>query len=82
MQGAKSPSRSFAGRQAQREIEGFMNYIFLISGFLLGATIVYIIFQFVQRKNSKLLETQKTENLEAQNLIARLDTENRLLKVV
>jgi DNA recombination protein RmuC len=57
-----------------------MEYILFIAGVVLGAVIVYIIFLFIQRKNTKQLEEKKIENLEAQNLIARLDTENRLLR--
>ena len=57
-----------------------MEYIIFISGIVLGAIAVYIIFQFVQRKNKKQLERQKTITQETQNNLVRLETENRLLK--
>ncbi|MCD6337127.1 MAG: DNA recombination protein RmuC [Candidatus Marinimicrobia bacterium] len=57
-----------------------MNYVFFISGMLLGAIAVYIIFQFIQRKNKKLLEDQKILTQQAQNDLVRYETENRLLK--
>ncbi len=57
-----------------------MEYIIFISGIVLGAIAVYIIFQFVQRKNKKQLERQKTVTQETQNNLVRLETENRLLK--
>ena len=57
-----------------------MKYILFISGIVLGAVAVYIIFQFVQRKNKRQLELQKTLTQETQNDLVRLETENRLLK--
>ncbi len=57
-----------------------MDYIIFISGIVLGAVAVYIIFQFVQRKNKRQLEQQKTLTQETQNNLVRLETENRLLK--
>jgi len=57
-----------------------MKYILFISGIVLGAVAVYIIFQFVQRKNKRELELQKTLTQETQNDLVRLETENRLLK--
>jgi DNA recombination protein RmuC len=57
-----------------------MEYIIFISGIVLGAIAVYIIFQFIQRKNKKQLERQKTVIQETQNNLVRLETENRLLK--
>ncbi|MCK4529660.1 MAG: DNA recombination protein RmuC [Candidatus Marinimicrobia bacterium] len=57
-----------------------MEYIIFISGIVLGAIAVYIIFQFVQRKNKRQLEQQKTVTQETQNNLVRLETENRLLK--
>ncbi|MEA3392988.1 MAG: DNA recombination protein RmuC [Candidatus Marinimicrobia bacterium] len=57
-----------------------MEYIIFISGIVLGAIAVYIIFQFVQRKNKRQLEHQITLAQETQNNLVRLETENRLLK--
>lgn len=57
-----------------------MEYILFISGIILGAVAVYIIFQFVQRKNKRQLEQQKILIQETQNNLIRLETENRLLK--
>ena len=57
-----------------------MEYILFISGIVLGTVVVYIIFQFVQRKNKRQLEQQKTITQETQNDLVRLETENRLLK--
>jgi DNA recombination protein RmuC len=57
-----------------------MEYILFISGIVLGAVAVYIIFQFVQRKNKRQLEQQKILTQETQNNLVRLETENRLLK--
>ncbi|MCK5816859.1 MAG: DNA recombination protein RmuC [Candidatus Marinimicrobia bacterium] len=57
-----------------------MEYIIFISGIVLGAIVVYIIFQFVQRKNKRQLEQQKILTQETQNSLVRLETENRLLK--
>ncbi|MCF7832825.1 MAG: DNA recombination protein RmuC [Candidatus Marinimicrobia bacterium] len=57
-----------------------MEYILFISGIVLGAIAVYIIFQFIQRKNKSQLEDQKALTQEAYNQIARFETENRLLK--
>ncbi|MEA2076825.1 MAG: DNA recombination protein RmuC [Candidatus Marinimicrobia bacterium] len=57
-----------------------MEYILFISGIVLGAVAVYIVFQFVQKKNKKQLEEQKNQTRDAENQLVRLDTENRLLK--
>ena len=57
-----------------------MEYILFISGLTLGAVVVYVIFQFVQRSKTKQLEEQKNLTQEANNKIVRLETENNLLK--
>ena len=57
-----------------------MDYILFISGLIIGAIIVYIIFQFIQRKDKKQLEEQKALTQQAQYDLARYETENRLLK--
>jgi len=57
-----------------------MEYIIFISGIILGAVAVYIVFQFVQKKDKRQLEQQKTLTQETQNNLVRLKTENRLLK--
>jgi DNA recombination protein RmuC len=57
-----------------------MEYILFISGIVLGAVAVYIIFQFIQRKINRQLEQQKILTQETQNDLVRLETENRLLK--
>jgi len=57
-----------------------MNYILFFSGLLLGAIAVYVIFQLIQKKDRKKLEEQRTMTQQAQNDLARFETENRLLK--
>jgi len=57
-----------------------MDYILFISGLTLGAVIVYIIYQFIQRNKTRQLEEQKDLIQQANNQIIRLETENNHLK--
>jgi DNA recombination protein RmuC len=57
-----------------------MDYLLFISGSLLGIVLVYTIFQFVLRKNKRLLEERNQQIQEAKNEMVRLETENKMLK--
>lgn len=57
-----------------------MDYILFISGSLLGIVLVYTIFQFILRKNRRLLDERNQQLQEANNEMVRLETENKLLK--
>jgi len=56
------------------------NILYLILGAIGGALIVYFIYQIIIGQNKKLIEKQNKDIFEAQNINARLDTENKLLK--
>lgn len=52
-----------------------MQYILLAGGLVLGALLVYIVFQIILKKKAKETEEQKILLIEAQNQIARLEIE-------
>ena len=54
--------------------------LFSIMGVLLGALVVYVIFQMILKKRRDEFEAQKIVLMETQNNCARYETENRLLK--
>ncbi len=57
-----------------------MEYILFLTGMVIGAALVYVIFQQLRKKDKNTLEEERNNKIEALNQAIRFETESRLLK--
>ncbi len=57
-----------------------MEYIYFVSGMLLGAAVIFFVFLFLRKKDRQQLEARRIKTAEVQEQLIRFETENRMLK--
>ncbi|MDZ7820714.1 MAG: DNA recombination protein RmuC [Candidatus Marinimicrobia bacterium] len=57
-----------------------MEYIYFVSGMLIGAAAIFFVVLFLRKKDRRQLEVQRMKTAEVQEQLIRFETENRMLK--